>query len=70
MKKITALLMVLLLAFSMVTMVACGDDNVTTTAATTTQPQGDPQTPSGGTTLPGAEGFANDNEANYNPAWK
>ena len=69
MKRMIAILMILVLALSMATMVACGDDGVTTTEATTTQPQGVNPTPGDGTTLPGADGFANDNEANYNPAW-
>ena len=67
MKRITAILLVLLLAVSMLTLIACGDDDTTTTTTTTTP--GTPSNPDPGATLPGADQFANDNEATYNPEW-
>ena len=71
MKRITAILLLLLLAVSMLTLIACGDDDTTTTttSATTTTTSGTPSNPDPGATLPGADQFANDNEATYNPAW-
>ena len=74
MKRITAILLVLLLAVSMLTLIACGDDDTTTTtttttSATTTTTPGTPSNPDPGATLPGADQFANDNEATYNPEW-